>query len=148
MRITIIPIDGTVITDEESYSRLDLSNCNIPENIHALQFKDGSGWLEFNDGTFNQDILALPDWVNSCLTVWKSKDDEFKNPIKPTPADYIAKCKREAKDKLAETDWAVLPDVGLKNVAEFITYRGILRDYATNPIENPDYPIEPTPIWE
>ena len=56
-------------------------------------------------------------------------------------------CKEQAKALLAASDWAVLPDVGLKNSADFVTYRGILRGLATQPVINPDFPVEPKPIW-
>lgn len=57
-------------------------------------------------------------------------------------------CKATAKAKLAASDWSQLPDVGLKNSADFVTYRGILRGYVTQPVTNPDFPVEPTPVWE
>jgi len=57
-------------------------------------------------------------------------------------------CKAQAKTLLAASDWSQLPDVGLKNSADFIYYRGILRGYATQPVITPDFPTEPTPIWE
>ena len=38
-------------------------------------------------------------------------------------------------------------DVGITNQADFITYRGILRGLVSQPQVNPDFPIEPTPIW-
>lgn len=64
--------------------------------------------------------------------------------------DAVAKnvCKAKAKELLAASDWSVLPDVGLKNSAAFVTYRGILRGLATQPQVNPDFPVEPTPVWE
>lgn len=57
-------------------------------------------------------------------------------------------CKAKAKDLIAATDWAVLSDVGLKNAADYVTYRGILRAYIITPVENPQWPTEPTPVWE
>jgi hypothetical protein len=57
-------------------------------------------------------------------------------------------CSQQAKSLLAQSDWSVLPDVGLKNSADFITYRGILRGLATQPQVNPDFPVEPTPVWQ
>ena len=56
-------------------------------------------------------------------------------------------CSSQAKTLLAQSDWSVLPDVGLANTADFVTYRGILRGYATQPVTNPDWPVEPTPVW-
>jgi len=73
MKLTIIPSDGAVYKDGSSYSGLDLSV--VPSNIHALQWKNTTGWIEFvdnDDGTKpqNEQITALPDWVNACLTKW------------------------------------------------------------------------------
>ena len=64
--------------------------------------------------------------------------------------DAVAKdaCKTKAKTLLSATDWSVLPDVGLKNSADFVTYRGILRGLVIDPQVNPDFPVEPTPVWE
>lgn len=56
-------------------------------------------------------------------------------------------CKAQAKALLAASDWSVLPDVGLKNAADFVTYRGILRGLVTQPQENPDFPVEPKAVW-
>jgi hypothetical protein len=41
----------------------------------------------------------------------------------------------------------MLPDVGISNVAEFESYRSILREIIKNPVLNPEYPTEPQPVW-
>lgn len=56
-------------------------------------------------------------------------------------------CKQRAKEKIAATDWAVLPDVGLANVTAFETYRAALRELIKNPVADPVWPTEPQPIW-
>jgi hypothetical protein len=56
-------------------------------------------------------------------------------------------CKAQAKALLAASDWASLSDVDLTNKADFIAYRSALRNLALNPVENPTFPTEPTPIW-
>lgn len=56
-------------------------------------------------------------------------------------------CKAQAKALLAQSDWAVLPDVGLANAADYVTYRGILRGYVTQPQVSPDFPTIPEPVW-
>ena len=56
-------------------------------------------------------------------------------------------CKAEAKKRIALTDWAVLPDVGLANVAEFETYRAGLRALIKNPVAEPVFGTEPQPVW-
>lgn len=55
--------------------------------------------------------------------------------------------KREAKDKIAATDWSVLPDVGLANAEEYVAYRATLRALIKDPVANPVWPTEPQPIW-
>lgn len=57
-------------------------------------------------------------------------------------------CKEQAKTLLAASDWSVLSDVGLQNAADFVTYRSTLRNLVINPVENPDFPTSPEPIWE
>ena len=73
MKLTIILSDGAVYKDGVSYSGLNLSS--VPTNIHALQWKNTTGWIEFvdnDDGTKpqNEPITVLPDWANDCLTKW------------------------------------------------------------------------------
>lgn len=59
----------------------------------------------------------------------------------------LVNCKNQAKKRISDCDWSVLQDVKLTNQSEFITYRTILRDYILNPVENPNFPEEPSPIW-
>ena len=57
-------------------------------------------------------------------------------------------CKVQAKQLLAASDWAALPDVQISNKADFENYRAILRGYVLSPVTNPTFPTEPTPVWE
>lgn len=73
MNLTIIPIDGAVYVDGFSYSGLDLAAA--PADVHALQWKNNKGWVEFKenqDGTKlqNQAITELPAWANACKVKW------------------------------------------------------------------------------
>jgi hypothetical protein len=56
-------------------------------------------------------------------------------------------CSMQAKQLLAKTDWAVLPDVGLANQDAFVFYRLNLRNLVRNPVTDPVFESEPTPIW-
>jgi hypothetical protein len=56
-------------------------------------------------------------------------------------------CSMQAKQFLQASDWASLSDVDLTNKADFIAYRATLRNLALNPVENPTFPTEPTPVW-
>lgn len=78
MRLTVIPVDGAVYIDGVSYAGLDLSSCGIPENVHALQWYETFGELEFKrsfaDGQFvhpqNEALVELPVWVSACVAKW------------------------------------------------------------------------------
>lgn len=109
--------------------------------------------------TYSDAILALvPNavfvTVNDEITVWESTEQQpTKQAIEAKLAELNAqvpleKCKEKAKELLASSDWSVLSDVGLQNSADFVTYRGILRGLVISPVENPDFPTEPNPIWE
>lgn len=76
MRLTIIPADGAVYKDNYSYSGLDLSFA--PTDVHALQWYDTYGEVEFKrkfvDDQIvhpqNQIITALPDWATQAVVKW------------------------------------------------------------------------------
>ena len=79
MKLTIIPSDSFVAVDADgSHQPLDLSTCGIPTDVHALQWFDTRGWIEFVDvDPFtpkppNQDITELPQWANDCVLVWQN----------------------------------------------------------------------------
>lgn len=79
----------------------------------------------------------------------KPTEQEINNEIaRLTQQQPFNDCKAKAKQLIAATDWSALPDVGLKNAADFVTYRGILRGLIISPVADPVWPTEPTPIWE
>ena len=79
MRITIIPVDGTITKNGEVYIGLDLSSCGIPVDVHAFQWEENEpnkGHIEFKSPlTQNQDVTELPNWVNACLSKWQEAYD-------------------------------------------------------------------------
>lgn len=90
MKLTIIVEDKTVYVDgvvrASAPLPLDLSQCGIPANVHALQWKDTAGWIEFADnpdGTkpANEPITILPGWANACVNVYNA----WTPYIPPTP---------------------------------------------------------------
>ncbi len=87
------------------------------------------------------------EWVNPKIA--PVTEEQIQNEItRLTLLEPFNQCKEKAKQLIAATDWAVLPDVGLKNAADFVTYRGILRGLIITPVADPVWPTEPTPIWE
>lgn len=73
MRLTIIPSDKSVYKDYFCINKLSLEG--IPENVHALQWLDDRGWIEFNDSSQNQEITELPLWAIEAEKMW---DDSYK----------------------------------------------------------------------
>ena len=70
MKLTIIPSDGAVYKEGVSYSGLDLSS--VPANVHALQWYETEGEVEFSGKPKpqNEIIFELPVWAEDCLTKW------------------------------------------------------------------------------
>jgi hypothetical protein len=54
MRLIIIPIDKKISIDGISYNSVDVSW--VPLNVHALQWYDTYGEIEYTDGTPNEII--------------------------------------------------------------------------------------------
>ena len=151
MKLTIIPVDGSVGENDVFYLNLDLSSCNIPADVHALQWQDTVGWIEFNTPIENQPITELPAWANCCMTKWT----EANTPVPPAPPT-AEQNKSTAVNKLQATDWTTIPDVGdptksnpyLSNVQDFVTYRNAVRQYAINPVAgNINWPTLPQEVW-
>ena len=115
----------------------------------------------------NFSVLAMQSLVLNCQFSWK-KPYEYENIVwldeRPCPtkeaweaekARLIAyqpkqECKSKAKTLISKSDWSVLPDRAamLENASEFVAYRTALLQLILNPVENPEWPIEPTPRWK
>lgn len=76
-RVTIIPSDGAVYLDEHVTIQLDLSNCGIPDNVQALQWKDNKGHIEdYSNDVHNIEITELPEWAIKCIEVYEKDFNE------------------------------------------------------------------------
>ena len=95
--------------------------------------------------SLNGDSYDGLNWLDSSPKPTQAELDALWQPTQ----NNIAKrnCKAEAKALLAQTDWAVLPDVGLANSAEYVTYRTTLRNLVINPVADAIMPTEPEPVW-
>jgi hypothetical protein len=82
---------------------------------------------------------------------------QFTPYVAPAPPPPTAEQnKQTATQKLYETDWTTIPDVGdptksnpyLSNVQAFVTYRNAVRQYAINPVAgNINWPHKPSEVW-
>lgn len=153
MQLTIIPVDGFVGENNMSKSCLgvDLTSCNIPSNVHCLQWNDVAGYIEFKTPIPNEEITVLPTWANCCII----KCDEANQPPIPVP-QTAEQNKQTAVTRLSNTDWTTIPDVSdpaksnpyLSNSQEFITYRNAVRQYAIYPVAGDiNWPVIPQEVW-
>jgi hypothetical protein len=74
MRLTIINDDGAVYKDNLCFLKLNL--LSIPDNVHALQWYENYGHIEYKSDTqHNENITELPSWANDCLAKWQEAFD-------------------------------------------------------------------------
>lgn len=148
MRLTIIPSDGAVYENGVCYSGLTWDG--TPANVHALQWDNGTGWIEFNDGTPNEDIETLPLWAGNAEAAWTEA-----NTPKPPEPPTAEENKATAMGLLSATDWVNQPDVRntavsphLVNGQEFDAYRLQVRQIAVYPVAGEiEWPVIPTEVW-
>jgi hypothetical protein len=96
MKLTIIKDDGAVYKDGKSYA--DLSLPTIPSDVHALQWNDSVGHIEFvNNVKANEAITELPSWANDALTVWQTAYDAEQTELVRLQAE--AEARRLAKQQ-------------------------------------------------
>ena len=142
MKITVIPegkiigIGGTFFEDIQQ----DLSW--IPSNVHAVQWSDSSGEIEYNDGTPNEIISDLGIYAQAQTDF----DNETQRIVSAVEAarDYWEELRTKRNQLLAETDYLALVDSTLS--ADMRTYRQALRDLPANTsdIANPVWPTPPS----
>jgi hypothetical protein len=151
MKISIIPSDGTVCEDGICYIQLTWEGTST--DVHALQWQDESGWIEYNDGKLNEDITVLPDWAYNAMDAWQVAYDEAHKPPSPPTAEEN---KGTAIKYLQETDWTQIPSTSdpalsnpyLGNKLAFDQYRNAVRQYALYPVAGDlDWPVLPTENW-
>jgi hypothetical protein len=86
------------------------------------------------------------EWLDTVQT--KPTEQEVNAEIARLNAEEpFTACKNTAKKLIAESDWAVLPDVGISNGSEFVAYRATLRELIKNPVANPVFPAVPQAVW-
>jgi len=151
MRLTIIKNDGTVCKNGICLFNLSWEGTLI--DVHALQWYETYGSIEFDNGSPNEEIAQLPDWANNAVAAWDAAYVPPVPPVPPTPQEIN---QSKASGLLYQTDWTTIPDVSdssksnpyLGNVNKFVAYRNIIRQVAINPPETHfDFPAVPTAQW-
>jgi hypothetical protein len=155
MKVTIIPIDGAVYIDGASYSQL--SWLDTPVNVHAIQWENSEGWIEYNDGSPNETITSLPNWAELAIDAWNNANIKYqaesqKNSYEDLTFEQKIDLVRIERDKrIAASDWTQADDVKRNKSAEWTvlweSYRQALRDLPSlvtaENIVNIPWPIAP-----
>lgn len=88
MKLTIIKNDGAVYKDHVSYANLSLPT--VPSDVHALQWNNDKGHIEFVDNVkANEAITELPSWANDALTAWQTAYDAEQQAIAEAEAKKL-----------------------------------------------------------
>lgn len=137
-RVTVVPSDRLIIVNGGPL-RFDYS---APEDLHALQWHDGAGHVEFTDHRPNEP-LTMEDYTEKVLSyvqLWEAEKARLRDEAEAVEAARLAEYNSEparferlrtARDqKIAATDYLLMPDYPLDDAAkeEIRAYRQSLRD--------------------
>jgi hypothetical protein len=56
-----------------------------PADVHALQWVDVAGWIEYEGPKVNETITVLPQWALNAMAAWDVAYDEDHQPV---PQDH------------------------------------------------------------
>lgn len=156
MKITIINQDKTVYKNNKAFNKLNL--LTVPNDIHALQWNETQGHIEFNDNKPNQFITELPSWANDCIAEWEEANTNelnllaelnkpiIENPIVYTDQEKLAYIRIQRDKRLLDCDWTQLSDTPASvNKEAWANYRQLLRDLPNQSDLNLDLPNFPMP---
>lgn len=131
MRLTIIPSDKAIGIDGEFFLNIGEDLSWIPSNVHALQWYDTWGELEFNDGSPNEKIEELGIYEQAVQTVENEKVRlENVRLAEEAARDYWSELRSIRDNLLSKCDWTQSPDSPLSEAKkeEWRLYRQALRD--------------------
>ena len=159
MKLTIILSDKLIGIDGQfvSITQQDLSW--VPSNIHAVQWYNTWGEVEYTDGTFNEKIEELGIFEQA-IDVYNNEkkrledEERLKNEALEASIDYWKELRILRDDKLFRCDWTQVPDAPLTEVQidQWKIYRQTLRDLPENitdpkplvkDVTNSNWPVPP-----
>jgi hypothetical protein len=159
MKLTIVPSDKTICIDGQCILEIQQDLSWIPTNIHALQWYDTYGEVEYNDGSPNEKIEELGIYQQAVIDyqneIQRLEDEKIAQEAASEAAkDYWSGLRMMRDQLLSNSDWTQIPDAPLTETQKttWQTYRQQLRDLPEN-IQDPkplvldsshsDWPISP-----
>lgn len=119
------------LVNTDNGSVIDIVTDDVDKYISIYEDLSVIIWIEWP--------AAVDDFNKENITEWcydSTKTPSFIKKIDVTTPDINNSLEMNiitAKLLIAKTDWAVLPDVNIRNKLEFIDYRSTIRDYIINP---------------
>ena len=154
MRITIIPSDKTIGIDGDFLLSIQQDISWVPENIHAVQWYNTWGEVEYTDSSPNERIEELGIYQQAVIDFnneLKRIEDEQKAQEEAIEAsrDYWEELRSLRNQKLTQSDWTQVSDAPFteEQKISWQSYRQALRDLPENTEDpkNPVWPTIPTP---
>jgi hypothetical protein len=153
MKITIIPIDKHIRIGDNSLSQIKEDMTWVPTNIHALQWYDTFGEIEYNDGTPNEIIEELGIYEQALETFDTEKQRRLREQLAEeelieASRDYWEELRNMRNYKLSVCDWTQGNDSPITEAKkqEWTLYRQALRDVPSNTTDpkRPFWPLSPS----
>lgn len=139
MRLTIIPSDKAIGINGEFISNIGEDLSWVPSDIHAVQWYDTWGEIEYNDGSPNEKIEELGIFSQASETFENEKVRLENERLAEEAAleaarDYWAELRSKRDQLLSNCDWTQSPDSPLSDAKkeEWRIYRQALRDLPDN----------------
>lgn len=161
MKVTIIPEDKFISVGGTGYIGINTDWSYIPSGVHAVQWKDTSGEVEYNDGSPNVGITSLGVYEPAVthhenerlrLIAQEAADQAILD-----DKDWNRVFRHKRSIRLEDSDWTQGNDSPLSTSkkTEWGTYRQTLRDLPANKDEatrkamakdenHSDWPSEPS----
>ena len=156
MRLTIIPGDKYIAIDNNGLLDIQQDLNWIPSNVHALQWYDTWGEVEYNDETPNERIENLGIFEQA-VADFNNEKKILQDELDAIEAarDYWEELRVLRNQRLSDCDWTQMSDVPFteEQKISWKNYRQLLRDLPesiTDPkqlVVNPtdsNWPIKPT----
>jgi hypothetical protein len=135
MKLTIIPSDKYIAVDSDGILKIQQDLSWIPSNVHALQWYDTWGEVEYNDGTANERIEELGIFEQA-VADFNNEKQRIQDELDAIEAarDYWEELRILRNQRLSDCDWTQVADVQLSDAqkAEWTLYRQQLRDLPEN----------------
>ena len=137
INLTVIPDDRFISVDGQGL----VFDYPAAANIHAIQWHNGSGHVEFSDGlTPNLIIQGQEDYEKYVCPYVQMWEEIYHNvttaeQYSDTPEEKASVIRQQRDDLLSETDYLMMPDYPMSELARenLKVYRQALRDVPEQP---------------